>query len=109
MSSTLSDRDTWRPASRYPDPAVMSLDPRFNKYKLPLASVERLATGCRWSAVAIPCPSTIWFQSSACVSCLLIERIEVSLALLYAGSDMRLQVRLLDFVNFRQGSAGFHY
>jgi hypothetical protein len=48
----------------------------------------------------LSCPSTIWFQSSACVSCLLIERIEVSLALVYAGSDMRLQVRLLDSVNF---------
>ena len=29
----------------------------------------------------LSCPSTIWFQSSACVSCLLIEQIEVSLAL----------------------------
>ena len=52
------------------------------------------------ATVAVPCPSTIWFQSSVCFSCLLIERIEVSLALLYAGSDMRLQVRLLDSVNF---------
>ena len=30
-------------------PAVRVLDPSFNKYRLPLASVERLYTGCRWS------------------------------------------------------------
>ena len=39
----------WAPATRYPDPAVQSLDPRFDKYRLPLASVERLATGFRWA------------------------------------------------------------
>jgi len=39
----------WEPSSRYPDPSVQVLDPAFNAYRLPLASVERLATGCRWS------------------------------------------------------------
>src|SRR5579872_5840278 len=39
----------WEPSERYPDPAVQVLDTSFNKYRLPLASVERLATGCRWS------------------------------------------------------------
>src|SRR5262249_51411152 len=39
----------WRPSERYPDPAVEILDPSFAKYRLPLASVERLATGMRWS------------------------------------------------------------
>ena len=39
----------WQPNERYPDPAVRVLDPSFNKYRLPLASVERLYTGCRWS------------------------------------------------------------
>ncbi len=39
----------WEPSSRYPDPAVRVLHPDFNKYRLPLASVERLHTGCRWS------------------------------------------------------------
>jgi gluconolactonase len=39
----------WEESSRYPDPAVQVLDPRFNQYRLPLASVERLHTGCRWS------------------------------------------------------------
>jgi hypothetical protein len=37
----------------------------------------------------------IRFHSSARDSCLLIKRIEVSLALLHAGNDVRLQVRLL--------------
>jgi gluconolactonase len=39
----------WEESRRYPDPAVRVLDPRFNAYRLPLASVERLYTGCRWS------------------------------------------------------------
>jgi gluconolactonase len=39
----------WEPSLRYPDPAVQVLDPSFAKYRLPLASVERLATGMRWS------------------------------------------------------------
>jgi len=33
---------------RYPDPAVRVLQPAFEKYRLALAAVERLATGCRW-------------------------------------------------------------
>lgn len=39
----------WEPSQRYPDPNVEVLDPAFNKYRLPLASVEQLASGCRWS------------------------------------------------------------
>jgi len=38
----------WRPSERYPDPAIEILDPSFAKYRLALASVERLATGMRW-------------------------------------------------------------
>ncbi|RTL67876.1 MAG: SMP-30/gluconolactonase/LRE family protein [Hyphomicrobiales bacterium] len=41
--------DGWRQATRYPDPAITALDPRFEKYWLKLSCVERLATGCRWS------------------------------------------------------------
>ncbi len=41
--------DGWRPSSRYPDPAITALDPRFEKYWLKLSAIERLATGCRWS------------------------------------------------------------
>jgi gluconolactonase len=39
----------WQPSDRYPDPAVQVIDASFNRYRLPLASVERLFTGCRWS------------------------------------------------------------
>jgi gluconolactonase len=45
----------WEPSPRYPDPRVEVLDPAFAKYRLPLASVERLATGCRWSE------GPVWF------------------------------------------------
>jgi len=39
----------WQSSQRYPDPSVRVLDPDFSQYRLPLASVERLAEGCRWS------------------------------------------------------------
>ena len=39
----------WQPSPRYPDPAIVVLDPAFEKYRLPLAKLERIATGCRWS------------------------------------------------------------
>jgi gluconolactonase len=39
----------WQPNERYPDAAVRVLHSTFDKYRLPLASVERLYTGCRWS------------------------------------------------------------
>jgi gluconolactonase len=38
----------WDASERYPDPSVQVLDPAFNKYRLLLASVERIATGMRW-------------------------------------------------------------
>jgi gluconolactonase len=47
--------DQWSPSLRYPDPAVRSLDKRFDKYRLPLASVERLWTGSRWGE------GPVWF------------------------------------------------
>src|SRR5258705_6268705 len=39
----------WQPNERYPDPSVRVLDPSFGQYRLALASVERLYTGCRWA------------------------------------------------------------
>jgi gluconolactonase len=39
----------WQQATRYPDPAIVALDPRFEKYWLKLSCVERLYTGCRWA------------------------------------------------------------
>src|ERR1700738_4617738 len=39
----------WEPAESYPDPAIRTLDPRFESIKPPFnAAVERLATGFRW-------------------------------------------------------------
>src|SRR3954468_23344187 len=43
----------WQPTEFYPDPAVQVLDPSFAKYRLPLAAVERLATGLRWAEGAV--------------------------------------------------------
>jgi gluconolactonase len=46
---------TWISSERYPDPGVQILDKSFAKYLLVLASVERLATGTRWSE------GPVWF------------------------------------------------
>jgi gluconolactonase len=46
----------WQPAQSYPDPAIISLDPRFDAIKPPgNAAVERLYNGCRWSE------GPVWF------------------------------------------------
>lgn len=45
----------WQPTTFYPDPAVHVLHPSFAKYRLPLAAVERLATGMRWAE------GPVWF------------------------------------------------
>src|SRR5580700_5840751 len=39
----------------YPDPAVEVIDPRFAKYKVGNAAVERLYTGLRWAE------GPVWF------------------------------------------------
>jgi gluconolactonase len=55
--STLArDPDQERAAPvRYPDPAVEVIDPRFAKYRVGNAAVERLYTGCRWAE------GPVWF------------------------------------------------
>ncbi len=45
----------WQPSAFYPDPAVQALHPSFEKYRIRLASVERLATGLRWAE------GPVWF------------------------------------------------
>src|SRR5271163_654126 len=46
----------WQPSLLYPDPAIVTLDPRFEKIRPPFnASVECLYTGCRWSE------GPVWF------------------------------------------------
>lgn len=43
------DEISWRPSTRVPDPLVRVLDPRFERYRLPHAKVERLGGGMRWA------------------------------------------------------------
>ncbi len=45
----------WQSATFYPDPAVRSLHPSFDRCRLSLAAVERLATGLRWAE------GPVWF------------------------------------------------
>lgn len=45
----------WQPSQRYPDPAVRIIDSSFAKYRLPLAKVEKIASGMRWSE------GPVWF------------------------------------------------
>jgi gluconolactonase len=55
---TAADADRWTsgaPPIRYPDPAVRVLDPRFERLVLPMAAVERIATGCRFTE------GPVWF------------------------------------------------
>jgi gluconolactonase len=51
----------WQPSPRYPDPNVIALDESFNRYRLPLAKVERLATGYRWAE------GPVWFGDGRCL------------------------------------------
>jgi gluconolactonase len=51
----------WEPSARYPDPSVQVLDASFNKYRLLLAGIERLATGMRWSE------GPVYFGDARCV------------------------------------------
>lgn len=45
----------WQPSPSYPDPAVQVLHPSFEKYRIALAAVERLATGYRFTE------GPVWF------------------------------------------------
>jgi gluconolactonase len=45
----------WRPSEGYPDPSIETLDPRFKRYHIFSAGIERLATGMRW------CEGPVWF------------------------------------------------
>jgi gluconolactonase len=60
MDSTLRDPRTEKIVGeelsrRYPDPAIRTIHPSFAKYHVPLAGVERLATGTRWGE------GPVWF------------------------------------------------
>ena len=51
----------WRGEPRYPDPLVEILDPRFERYRIFSAAVERLWTGCRWAE------GPVWFGDGRCL------------------------------------------
>jgi gluconolactonase len=54
--------DRWRDApGRYPDPSLRVVDPRFERYVLFNAAVERLATGFRWVE------GPVWFGDHGCL------------------------------------------
>jgi gluconolactonase len=53
--STLAGEQEHKAPVRYPDPAVEVVDPRFAKYKVGNAAIERLYTGTRWSE------GPVWF------------------------------------------------
>src|SRR5262245_58244576 len=55
------DAISWRPAARYPDPAITAFDERFEKYWIKLAAIERLATGMRWAE------GPVWFGDGRCL------------------------------------------
>jgi gluconolactonase len=52
---------SWEPSERYPDSAIKTLAPSFNRYRLYNASIERLATGMRW------CEGPVWFGDARCL------------------------------------------
>ena len=45
----------WQPAGSYPDPAIRILDASFERYRVLLGAVERIATGNRWAE------GPVWF------------------------------------------------
>ena len=53
--------EPWRPSERYPDPAIEIIDPSFAPYRVTLAAVERLYTGCRWAE------GPVWFGDARCL------------------------------------------
>jgi gluconolactonase len=58
MNGQAGMADRWAPGAppiRYPDPCIQVLDPRFERLVLPMAAVERIATGCRFTE------GPVWF------------------------------------------------
>ena len=51
----------WEPNERYPDPAIQTLDPAFNKYRIAQTTVEKIAGGCRWNE------GPVWFGDARCL------------------------------------------
>jgi len=51
----------WQASQRVPDAAVKELDASFARYRLPLAKIERLASGTRWAE------GPVWFGDAGCL------------------------------------------
>ena len=49
------------PNARYPDPAVVALQPEFLNYRVYSSSVEQLASGCHWAE------GPVWFADHRCL------------------------------------------
>jgi gluconolactonase len=55
MTDAVRDAGRWPPTVRYPDPAIIALDRRFEQYHIKLSAVERIAHGFRWAE------GPVWF------------------------------------------------
>lgn len=63
-ATPLVSASRWEPAQSYPDPAIRTLDPRFDAVRPPFnAAVERLATGLRWAE------GPVWFGDGRYLLC----------------------------------------
>jgi gluconolactonase len=61
MGDAFMNRDWTTGVIGYPDPAIEALDPRFNKYRIGAAAIERLWTGGRWTE------GPVWFGDARCL------------------------------------------
>jgi gluconolactonase len=57
----VADRNWEHDVVRYPDPAIEANDPRFERYRIGNAGLERLCTGMRWAE------GPVWFGDMRCI------------------------------------------
>jgi gluconolactonase len=61
MAAGIDEMSAWQASQRVPDAAVKELDASFARYRLPLAKIERLASGTRWAE------GPVWFGDARCL------------------------------------------
>jgi gluconolactonase len=61
MAAGIDEMSAWQASQRVPDAAVKELDASFARYRLPLAKIERLASGTRWAE------GPVWFGDAGCL------------------------------------------
>src|SRR5438045_5387592 len=49
VSALAQTKRDWVNPAGYPDPDILVIDPRFNKYKIGNTPIQRLYTGCLWA------------------------------------------------------------